>query len=196
MSQLEADPHNYKKVGYSMILVAASLAAIAILYLIMGPDVLYGDNIQRAKTAHFEECEKNEFVASDCKRYLQPGNTYLDPEDKVEPMIGEEESTDVLEVISQTVTITMGSGTPGCEETNSCYIPYEITISSGSTVTWINTDNAAHTVTSGTPVGGPDDLFDSSIMAMNSEFSYTFSESGEYDYYCIVHPWMTGIISV
>jgi len=195
MSQLEPDPHNYKKVGYSMILVAASLAAIAILYIIMGPDVLYGDNIQRAKTAHFEECEKNGFVDSDCKRYLQPCNTYKDSEDTVESIM-EEESTTVVEEVSQTVTIAMGSGSPGCEETNSCYAPYELTISSGSTVTWINADNAAHTVTSGTPDGGPDGLFDSSIIVMNSEFSYTFSESGIYDYYCIVHPWMTGIVSV
>ena len=108
----------------------------------------------------------------------------------------EEAPIGVAETVTQTVTITMGSGSPGCEETNSCYVPYELTISSGSTVTWINTDNAAHTVTSGTPNGGPDGLFDSSIIAMNAEFSYEFSESGIYDYYCIVHPWMTGIISV
>ena len=195
MSQLEADPHNYKKVGYSMILVAASLTAIAILYLIMGPDVLYGDNIQRAKTAHFEECEKNEFVASDCKRYLEPGNTYLDQEDKMESAI-ETGASMIVEPAVQTVTISMGSGSPGCEETNSCYIPYNMAISSGATVTWINADNAAHTVTSGTVTGGPDGLFDSSIIAMNSEFSYKFAESGKYDYYCIVHPWMTGIVTV
>ena len=195
MSQLEADPHNYKKVGYSMILVAASLTAIAILYLIMGPDVLYGDNIQRAKTAHFEECEKNEFVASDCKRYLEPGNTYLDQEDKMESAI-ETGASMIVEPAVQTVTISMGSGSPGCEETNSCYIPYNMAISSGATVTWINADNAAHTVTSGTVTGGPDGLFDSSIIAMNSEFSYKFTEAGTYDYYCIVHPWMTGIVTV
>ena len=178
-----------------MILVAGSLAAIAVVYLIMGPDVLYGDNIQRAKTAHFEECEKNGFVASDCKRYLEPGNTYKDAEDKVETVM-EEAPIGVAETVTQTVTITMGSGSPGCEETNSCYTPYELTISSGSTVTWINTDNAAHTVTSGTANGGPDGLFDSSIIVMNDEFSYEFSESGIYDYYCIVHPWMTGVVSV
>jgi len=194
MSQLEADPHNYRKVGYSMILVAGSLAAIAVVYLIMGPDVLYGDNIQRAKTAHFEECEKNEFVTSDCKRYLEPGNTYLDPENETESTA--DESPSVAAIVTETVKISMGSGSPGCEETNSCYIPYEVSISTGSTVTWINIDNAAHTVTSGTPNGGPDGLFDSSIIAMNSEFSYTFSESGMYDYFCIVHPWMTGIVSV
>ena len=195
MSQLETDPHNYKKVGYSMILVAASLAAIAILYLIMGPDVLYGDNIQRDKTAHFEECEKNGFVASDCKRYLDPGNTYLDSEDKIEPTM-ETGASMVVEPAMQTVAISMGSGSPGCEETNSCYIPYNMKILSGSTVTWINVDNAAHTVTSGTVTGGPDGLFDSSIIAMNSEFSYKFTEAGTYDYYCIVHPWMTGIVTV
>jgi len=195
MSQLEPDPHNYRKVGYSMILVAASLAAIAIVYLIMGPDVLYGDNIQRAKTAHFEECEKNEFVTSDCKRYLEAGNTYLEPEDEIKSTT-DDESPSIAAVVTETVKISMGSGSPGCEETNSCYIPYEVSVSTGSTVTWINIDNAAHTVTSGTPNGGPNGLFDSSIIAMNSEFSYTFSESGMYDYFCIVHPWMTGIVSV
>ena len=125
---------------------------------------------------------------------MEPGNTYLDPENETESTA--DESPSVAAVVTETVKISMGSGSPGCEETNSCYIPYEVSISTGSTVTWINIDNAAHTVTSGTPSGGPDGLFDSSIIAMNSEFSYTFSESGMYDYFCIVHPWMTGIVSV
>ena len=51
-----SDPHNYRKVGYSMIVVSASLVAIALVGLAIGADVLYADNIQREKTAHFEEC--------------------------------------------------------------------------------------------------------------------------------------------
>ena len=64
-----ADPHNYKKVGYSMIVVSASLTAIALLGLAIGEDVLYADNIQRAKTAHFEECKENGFVNESCQPY-------------------------------------------------------------------------------------------------------------------------------
>ena len=48
-----SDPHNYRKVGYSMIVVSASLVAIALVGLAIGADVLYADNIQREKTAHF-----------------------------------------------------------------------------------------------------------------------------------------------
>ena len=63
------DPHNYAKVGYSMILVSASLAIIGVLGLAIGDDVLYGDNIQRAKTAQFEDCKLNNFEGEDCQRY-------------------------------------------------------------------------------------------------------------------------------
>ena len=49
------EPHNYKIVGYSMILIAISLTAIALLYLAIGNNVLYGDNIQREKTIEYEK---------------------------------------------------------------------------------------------------------------------------------------------
>ena len=64
------EPHNHAKVGYSMIAVAASLTAIALLGLAIGEDVLYGDNIQRAQTAHFNECKANDFVDESCERYM------------------------------------------------------------------------------------------------------------------------------
>lgn len=64
-----ADPHNYRKVGYSMIVVSASLTAIALIGLAIGEDVLYADNIQRAKTAHFQECKENGFADESCQPY-------------------------------------------------------------------------------------------------------------------------------
>ena len=64
------EPHNHAKVGYSMIVVSASLTAIALIALAIGADVLYGDNIQRAQTAHFEECKANDFVDESCQRYM------------------------------------------------------------------------------------------------------------------------------
>ncbi len=69
------DPHNYAKVGYSMILVAASLAAIGIIALFTADDVLLSDNIARDKTAHFDECEMNDFKTDSCEIYWERINT-------------------------------------------------------------------------------------------------------------------------
>lgn len=66
----------------------------------------------------------------------------------------------------------------------------------GDTVKWQNADTAAHTVTSGNVQDGPSDLFDSGLFPPGQQFSYTFDEIGNYPYYCVVHPWMDGIIMV
>jgi len=94
------------------------------------------------------------------------------------------------------ISLPKDSGVPGCQETNECYIPYHVTASAGTEIVWSNDDIVAHTVTSGTPADGPDGIFDSSILAGGLTFSVTLDEAGEYPYYCIVHPWMTGNITV
>ena len=66
--------------------------------------------------------------------------------------------------MAATVTIAPGSSTPGCEETDSCFIPSTVVITVGGTVTWENTDTAAHTSSSGTAADGPDGVFDSSLI--------------------------------
>jgi len=97
---------------------------------------------------------------------------------------------------SVTVIVAEGSGAPGCEETDECYIPYSVSVPVGGTVFWNNEDTAAHTVTSGTPNGGPDGIFDSSLFMSGNTFEFTFDEAGEYDYFCMVHPWMVGKVIV
>ena len=98
----------------------------------------------------------------------------------------------------KTVVVDMPEGTsvPGCEETNECYIPASVTINVGDTVSWVNSDTAAHTVTSGTPADGPDGIFDSSLVMGGGTFEVTFDESGSYDYFCMVHPWMVVTVTV
>lgn len=99
--------------------------------------------------------------------------------------------------MSAKVSIPSGNSLPGCEETNECYIPYVVTISVGGTVTWTNDDTAVHTVTSGTlEGGGPDGIFDSSIIMTGKTFEHTFDEAGTFDYFCTVHPWMPGQVVV
>ena len=94
------------------------------------------------------------------------------------------------------VTISRDSGAPGCERSNSCYSPYRITVDGGETISWYNADSAAHTVTAGTPGDGPSGNFDSGLFMAGGTFSVTLDESGEYPYFCMVHPWMLGNISV
>ena len=111
-----------------------------------------------------------------------------EPEQTMEP--------EAMVPFTGTISVPSGSSVPGCDETNECFIPAEVTVNVGDTVIWSNDDSAAHTVTSGTPTGGPDGTFDSSLFMADTTFSYTFDKAGEYNYFCMVHPWMTGIIQV
>ena len=98
--------------------------------------------------------------------------------------------------MSATVTNSPGSSTPGCENTDNCFIPSTVVITAGGTVTWENTDNAAHTATSGSPSDGPDGVWDSSLMMVNGSYSVTLDDEGTYPYFCMVHPWMQGTVII
>ena len=89
-----------------------------------------------------------------------------------------------------------GASVPGCEETNECFLPYEVKINVGDTVTWVNDDTAAHTATGGSASDGLSGVFDSSLVLAGSSFSFTFNEAGTYEYFCMVHPWMAGFVIV
>lgn len=99
-------------------------------------------------------------------------------------------------LMAATVSLPEGSSIPGCESSDECFIPYNASISAGGTVTWNNDDTAAHTVTSGAVADGPDGLFDSGLFMAGAAFEFTFDDVGEYDYFCIVHPWMVGKVTV
>ena len=99
--------------------------------------------------------------------------------------------------MSVTVTNAPGSSIPGCEDTSDgCFIPSTVTIDVGGEVIWENNDTAAHTITSGTAVDGPDGHWDSSLIMAGSTFSHMFDEAGTFDYFCMVHPWMAGSVVV
>ena len=201
MSEMQ-NPHHYRKVGWSMVLVAASLAAIGLVQLWIGPDVLYADDMQRDKTAFFEMCKAGNFMQEGCDMFIKPGNTLYEiprmtlEETQQEIMPMEEPATETVQVSAEIVSIPEGSGAPGCEETDECYIPSTLNISAGTTVVWENNDAAAHLATSGTPDGGPDGIFDSGMIMGGATYEYEFSETGEFVYYCLVHPWMVGTVIV
>jgi predicted secreted protein with PEFG-CTERM motif len=72
----------------------------------------------------------------------------------------------------------------------------KITILVNEHVLWKNADTDPHTVTSGTVEGGVDGKFDSGLFGPGKSFKHQFTEVGTYDYYCLVHPWMTGVVTV
>ena len=95
--------------------------------------------------------------------------------------------------MSISIENAIGSSTPGCEP--DCFIPNAATVAVGGTVSFVNSDTAPHTSTSGTPAGGPDGVWDSSLVMPGSSYDTTISSAGTYDYFCMVHPWMTGTIT-
>lgn len=66
----------------------------------------------------------------------------------------------------------------------------ELTVPIGTTVTWINHDDDAHTVTSTT------NTFRSPGLDTDDTYSYTFTKPGTYEYFCTLHPLMTGKVVV
>lgn len=77
------------------------------------------------------------------------------------------------------------------------YEPPTITVSAGGTVVWDNEDNALHTATSGeSPT--PDGRFDSGLIGANQESKPVTmpTEPGEYKYFCTLHPFLVGTVTV
>jgi plastocyanin len=73
---------------------------------------------------------------------------------------------------------------------NFSFDPQVITVPVGATVTWVNHDDVPHTATS------VDKRFASPTLDTDGRFSQTFAAAGAYDYYCAVHPHMTGKVIV
>ena len=73
---------------------------------------------------------------------------------------------------------------------NFTFNPQQITVKAGDTVIWVNHDDIPHTVTSKTMA------FRSKAMDTDDKFSFTFATPGKFDYFCSLHPHMTGTIVV
>jgi plastocyanin len=70
------------------------------------------------------------------------------------------------------------------------FAPQRITVKTGTTVTWVNDDDIPHTVVSNNK------LFKSKTLDTKDSFSFTFMTPGAYDYFCSLHPHMTGTVVV
>jgi amicyanin len=73
---------------------------------------------------------------------------------------------------------------------HSTFIPSEITVAPGTTVTWVNNEAMPHTVVD------QNKGFRSKMLAKDARFSFTFTTTGDYDYLCSIHPNMKGKVIV
>jgi plastocyanin len=95
-----------------------------------------------------------------------------------------------------TLNILEGSSIQGSPD----YDPDELTVSAGAEVTVANQDTVLHTVTSGTGTSDPQSAqtFDSGFIGPGQSGALSLAQvpAGQYDYYCQVHPYMTGKLVV
>ena len=73
---------------------------------------------------------------------------------------------------------------------NYTFSPNKLTVVAGTKVTWVNHDQVPHTVVE------KDKKFRSSALDTNDSYSFTFNTPGVYQYFCTIHPTMTGTITV
>ncbi|MFB5600070.1 MAG: plastocyanin/azurin family copper-binding protein [Nitrososphaeraceae archaeon] len=101
-----------------------------------------------------------------------------------------------LAFAQEAVVIPSGASNPTPDDPERFYSPNQITISPGTTVTWTNEDATIHTVTQGGSGSTDPPAFDSSIIAAAGTWENTFNDAGEFDYWCTLHPFMTGKVTV
>ena len=110
-----------------------------------------------------------------------------------------EQDTPSEEEPTATAAVAIPDGAFNPTNADNAYDPLELEVAVGTTVTWTNDDQVAHTVTSGTSdgtAGEPDGAFDSGFIDPGGTWSYTFTEAGSFAYYCTPHPWMKGTVTV
>jgi plastocyanin len=73
------------------------------------------------------------------------------------------------------------------------FMPREVVVPAGGTVTWKNTDAPPHTVTK---TAGPGEDFDSGTLQPDATFKQKFERRGRIEYECTIHPGQTGVVDV
>jgi plastocyanin len=117
-----------------------------------------------------------------------------------ESQITRETPTGTIIMDEISIKIPEGSSIQG----NPSYEPYSVVVNKDDLITWVNADTAPHTVTSGAGIDDVDSgkLFDSGSLGQGQKLSISAEQLVEeqaganFDYYCTVHPFMKGKLTV
>lgn len=96
---------------------------------------------------------------------------------------------------SLTASITIPNGN-SAQSSVGFFVPLNLEILRGTTVTWQNQDNIGHTIQSINDKGIIVPVFNSPVLKTGDTFVYKFTKPGVYHYYCSIHPWRIGIVTV
>jgi plastocyanin len=93
------------------------------------------------------------------------------------------------------VSIAPGAGDPNNIET---FVPPHISLSSRSTISWTNGDSITHTVTAARnpEIANGETPFDSGPISPGYTWDKTFNSPAQFDYHCLIHPFMTGKVVI
>ena len=101
----------------------------------------------------------------------------------------------VVDPYADILSIARGSASTDCVQKKCVSEPVKRT-GAGKPLIFMNLDDAAHTMTSGTPETGLGGVFDSGIVPAGQSRTLHIQDKGAYDWYCLIHPWITGRIIV
>jgi len=96
----------------------------------------------------------------------------------------------VAVVLTTGVKSMNAAGAPEIKIDNFSFGPASITVPVGTPITWANHDDVPHVIAS------VDNLFKSKPLDTDDRFSFTFTKPGTYEYFCAIHPRMTGTVVV
>ena len=97
-------------------------------------------------------------------------------------------------ISSLTASVTIPNGNYAQSNTG-FFVPLNLEILRGTTVTWQNQDNIGHAIQSIDDKGNIISMFNSSVLKTGDTFSYKFDKPGVYHYYCSIHPWRIGVVT-
>ncbi|MDD1657074.1 MAG: plastocyanin/azurin family copper-binding protein [Methanomicrobiales archaeon] len=136
-------------------------------------------------------------IACGCTGQTPPGPP-VTPSPTVPATTGATPSPTVPVTTPPTTQTTTGQGgTASVEIQNFAFVPANLAVTRGTSVTWVNQDSASHTVVSdafGQTAQGA--YFRSNSLSKGSVYSFTFADAGTYQYHCGVHPSMRGTVTV
>jgi nitrite reductase (NO-forming) len=152
------------------------------------PDAVDGVDIVKTKSIDMWEWQKqitNNLQQPDANAKITKTSTSSVHEQYGAPVSTDIDDSQIIE--TNLCDVETDSAVPS---SNKSFYPKINQAKVGDTVTWTNKDTSVHTITSN------DDLFDSGMMMPDDTFEQTFDDIGLYEYYCMLHPWMTGTVKI
>lgn len=100
------------------------------------------------------------------------------------------------EALAERVVISDDGDNPACRTAKSCFLPSNTTIQQGQDVVWYNDDSSIHSIITFSQQFGSSGIINSGNIFPGESYSHRFYESGYVNYYCVLHPWMQGLVVV